>query len=112
MGISTKESEMGDTHHDPTDHSRTHCQHAGESMIDVYFWPGLFLIAVAVVAVVGCVAALAYHHTELLLWAGMTAALTAGGGISWLVVERHRVRRIEARWLAEHHVSTSPRPIT
>jgi hypothetical protein len=81
-------------------------------MIDVYFWPGLFLIAVAVVAVVGCVAALAYHHTELLLWAGMTAALTAGGGISWLVVERHRVRRIEARWLAEHHVSTSPRPIT
>ena len=34
---------MGDTHHDPTDHSRTHHQHAGESMIDVYFWPGLFL---------------------------------------------------------------------
>ena len=36
---------MGDTHHDPVDHSRTHNQHAGESMIDVYFWPGFFLLA-------------------------------------------------------------------
>ena len=93
---------MGDTHHDPIDHSRTHHQHAGESMIDVYFWPGLFLIAVGVIALVACVAALAYHHTELLVWAGVTAVLTAGGGISWLAVERHRLRRIEARWVAEH----------
>ncbi|HZQ30795.1 MAG TPA: protein UsfY [Mycobacterium sp.] len=93
---------MGDTHIDPTDHSRTHQPHAGESMIDVYFWPGLFLIAVGVVALVGFLAALAYHHTELLVWAGATAVLTFCGGVSWLAVERRRVRRIEARWLAEH----------
>ncbi|MBV8964987.1 MAG: hypothetical protein JO191_02305 [Mycobacteriaceae bacterium] len=93
---------MGDTHHDPTDHSRTHIPHAGESMIDVYFWPGLFLIAVGVIALIGCVAALAYHHPELLLWAGLTAVLTASGGVSWLIVEHRRVRRIEARWLADH----------
>ena len=98
---------MGDTHYDPIDHSRTHHQHAGESMIDVYFWPGLFLIAVGVVALAGCVAALAYHHTELLLWAGLTAALTASGGVSWLIVERHRLRRVEARWLAEHPAKQS-----
>jgi hypothetical protein len=94
---------MGDTHIDPTDHSRTHIQHAGESMIDVYFWPGLFLIAVGVVAIVGFIAALAYHQSDLLVWAGVTALLTFGGGISWLAVERRRVRRIEARWAAEHH---------
>jgi len=93
---------MGDTHHDPTDHSRTYQQHAGESMIDVYFWPGLFLIAAGVLAVVAFVAALAYKHPELLVWAGLTAALTVAGGLSWLTVERRRVRRIEARWLAEH----------
>ena len=93
---------MGDTHHDPTDHSRTHFQHAGESMIDVYFWPGLFLIAVGVVALVGCVAALAYHHPELLVWAGLTAVLTFAGGVSWLAVEHRRIRRVEARWRTEH----------
>ena len=93
---------MGDTHHDPTDHSRTYQPHAGESMIDVYFWPGFFLIAVGVVAVVAFVAALAYQRPELLVWAGLTAVLTVSGGVSWLGVERRRVRRIEARWLAEH----------
>ena len=101
---------MGDTHSDPTDHARTHHQHAGESMIDVYFLPGLFLIAVGVVAVVGCIAALAYHHTELLVWAAVTAALTVSGGVSWLVVERHRIRRVEARWRAEQRSRKSPRP--
>ena len=100
---------MGDTHIDPVDHSRTHFQHAGESMIDVYFWPGLFLIAVAVVSLVSCVAALAYKNTDLLIWAGLTTVLTASGGISWLIVERRRVRRIEAKWHAEHPVGQSPR---
>ena len=93
---------MGDTHYDPVDHSRTHHQHAGESMIDVYFWPGLFLIAVSVVAFVGCLAAAATRHSEWLLATGLTAVLAAVGGAAWVVVERHRVRRIEARWMAEH----------
>src|SRR6201997_1965800 len=70
-GISTKETAMGDTYSDPTDHSRTHHQHAGESMIDVYFFPGLFLIAVSVVAFVGCLAAAATNHSEWLLATGL-----------------------------------------
>ena len=101
---------MGDTHSDPTDHSRTHHQHAGESMIDGYFLPGLFLIGVGVVAVVACIAALAYHHPELLVWAGLTAALTVCGGVSWLFVERHRIRRVEAYWDAERRRRQSSRP--
>lgn len=101
---------MGDTHRDPIDHSRTHHQHAGESMIDVYFWPGLFLIAVSVVALVGCLAAAATQHPEWLLATGLTAVLSAIVGAAWVVVERHRVRRIEARWVAEHPVKQSHRP--
>lgn len=58
---------MGDTHHDPTDHFRTTHQQAGQSMIDVYHWPGLFLIAVGVIALMGCVAAAAYGHPEWLM---------------------------------------------
>jgi len=95
---------MGDTHYDPTDHSRTHHQHAGESMIDVYFMPGLFLIAVSVLALVGCLAAAATKHSEWLLATGLTAALAASTGAVWLIVERHRVRRAEARWLEQHPV--------
>lgn len=101
---------MGDTHFDPTDHSRTHHQYAGESMIDIYFFPGLFLIAVCILALAGFVAALAYHHTELLVWAALTAILAASGGVSWLIVERRRVRRAEARWLADHPAEKSQRP--
>jgi len=43
---------MGDTHHDPIDHFRTTHLHAGESMIDVYHWPGLFPVAVEVIALI------------------------------------------------------------
>jgi hypothetical protein len=42
---------MGDTHHDPIDHFRTTHLHAGESMIDVYHWPGLFPVVVGVISV-------------------------------------------------------------
>jgi hypothetical protein len=101
---------MGDTHHDPTDHSRTHHQHAGESMIDVYFMPGLILIAVSIVALVGCLAAAATHHSEWLLATGLTAGLSAVAGAAWLIVERHRVRRAEAEWLAAHPAERSRRP--
>ena len=41
---------MGDTQHDPIDDFRTTRLHAGESMIDVYHWPGLFPVAVGVIA--------------------------------------------------------------
>jgi len=53
---------MGDTHHDPTDHSRTTQPHAGIAMKDNFFWPGLILLAVAVFGMIGTAAAAAYRH--------------------------------------------------
>jgi hypothetical protein len=100
--ISTKEASMGDTHRDPTDHFRTTQQHAGESMIDVYCWPGLFLISVGVMALIGCVAAAGYEHHEWILTAGVTALVAMLVGASWIAVEHRRVLRIENRWWAEH----------
>jgi uncharacterized membrane protein YcjF (UPF0283 family) len=93
---------MGDTHRDPTDHFRTTQQHAGESMIDVYCWPGLFLISVGVMALIGCVAAAAYQHHEWILTAGVIALVAMLVGASWIAVEHRRVLRIENRWWAEH----------
>jgi hypothetical protein len=92
---------MRDTH-DPTDHFRTTHPHAGEPFIDVYWWPGLLSIALGVMSLMGCVAAAAYRHNEWLLSTGVVGALAIAGGIAWLVVEHHRVLRIESQWLAEH----------
>lgn len=71
-------------------------------MIDAYFLPGLFLLAVSVVALVGCVAAVAYKHDEWVLTLGLIFAGTLIAGCALISLERHRVRRIEARWLADH----------
>jgi uncharacterized membrane protein YcjF (UPF0283 family) len=87
---------------DPTDHFRTTHQHAGESFIDIYCWPGLLSIALGVLSLIGCVAAAAYKHHQWVLSAGVVGVLAIAGGIAWLVVEHHRVLRIEQRWLAEH----------
>ena len=57
---------MGDTHHDPTDHSRTTQPHAGIAMKDNFFWPGFILLAVAVFGMISTVAAAAYRHYEWL----------------------------------------------
>lgn len=93
---------MGDTHHDPIDHSRTTHQHAGVSMIDVYCWPGLLSIALGVLSLVACVAAAAYNHHEWILTTGVVGSMAIAGGSAWLILEHRRVSRIESRWLSEH----------
>lgn len=92
---------MADTH-DPTDHFRTTHRHAGESFIDIYCWPGLLSIALGVMSLMGSVAAAAYQHHEWVLTTGIVGAFAIAGGIAWLVVEHHRVLRIEHLWHAEH----------
>ena len=51
---------MGDTHRDPTDHSRTTQPRAGIAMKDNFFWPGFILLAVAVFGLISTVTAAAY----------------------------------------------------
>lgn len=92
---------MADTH-DPIDHFRTTHPHAGESFIDIYCWPGLLSIALGLISLVASVAAAAYQRHEWVPTAGIVGLCAIAGGIAWLVVEHHRVLRIEERWLAEH----------
>ncbi|MGE0218455.1 protein UsfY [Mycolicibacterium sp.] len=88
--------------HDPTDHFRTTHQHAGESFIDTYCWPGLLSIALGVMALIGCVASAAYQRHDWVPTTGLVGILAIAGGIAWLVIEHHRVLRIERLWQAEH----------
>ncbi|GFG55658.1 UsfY protein [Mycolicibacterium agri] len=92
---------MADTR-DPIDHFRTTHQHAGESFIDLYCWPGLLSIALGVISLIGSVASIAYQRHEWVPTTGIVGVLAIAGGVAWLVLEHHRVLRIERRWLAEH----------
>jgi hypothetical protein len=95
---------MADTR-DPTDHFRTTLPHAGESFIDIYCWPGVMSIVLGVLSLMGSVASAAYGHHEWVLSTGVVGALAIAGGIGWLVVEHHRVLRIERLWLAKQFES-------
>jgi uncharacterized membrane protein YqjE len=91
---------MGDTHHDPTDHHRTTQPHAGLTMKDNFFWPGLILVAVACFGVMATVAAAAYQRYEWLTTTVLITVLGAIAGVLWMVVEHRRVVLIEKQWHA------------
>jgi uncharacterized membrane protein YcjF (UPF0283 family) len=100
---------MKGAHHDPVDHSRTTQPHAGESMIDTLWFPGLVLIGIGVVGLACIVAAAAYGHPEWVLPLALVsgAVVTAGAGL--IALEHRRVNRIERTWMAEHPESRSRR---
>jgi uncharacterized membrane protein YcjF (UPF0283 family) len=93
---------MGDTHHDPTDHSRTTQPHAGIAMKDNFMWPGLILLAVSALGMISSAVAAAYRHYEWLTTTALIAVLGAVAGVLWIVVEHRRVTRIEQQWHAAH----------
>jgi drug/metabolite transporter (DMT)-like permease len=93
---------MGDTHDDPTDHSRTTQPHAGIAVKDNFFWPGLILLAVSAIGLVSTAAVAAYRRYEWLSTSILITVLGAVAGALWLGTELRRVTRIDARWDAEH----------
>jgi hypothetical protein len=93
---------MGDTHADPTDHSRTTQPHAGIAVKDNFFWPGLILLVVATSGLISTAAEAAYGHYEWLGTSVLIAVLAAVAATLWLAVELRRVTRIDAQWDAAH----------
>ncbi|ULE34905.1 protein UsfY [Mycobacterium sp. IDR2000157661] len=92
---------MGLTHHDPTDHHRTTQPHAGITMKDNFYWPGLILLALSAAAIVATIAVAAYGRYDWLLSTALVAVLGAVAGAMWIVVENRRVLRLEKRWESE-----------
>jgi hypothetical protein len=100
---------MGDTHDDPTDHSRTTQPRVGIVMKDNFFWPGLILLVIATLGLISTAAEAAYRHYEWLCTSVLIAILGAVAGGLWLVVELRRVTRIDAQWDAAHTGSRTRR---
>ena len=95
---------------DPVDHVRTTRPHAGESMKDNKIMPALVVIGLSMVSFVAMLSAFATaHHESGILLGGIALAgfLVVG---AWLMVEHHRVRRLEQRWYAEHPGAWRQRP--
>jgi len=99
---------MGDTHDDPTDHSRTSQPHAGIAMKDNFLWPGLILLVVAMFGLIATAATAAYRHYEWLSATLLIAVLGAVAGALWLIMENRRVTRIEAEWDTAHPGRRTP----
>ncbi|WP_082964455.1 protein UsfY [Mycobacterium sp. E796] len=93
---------MGDTHDDPTDHCRTTQPHAGITVKDNFFWPGLILLVVATFGLISTAAEAAYRHYEWLPTTALIAVLGVIAGAQRLVMELRRVTRIDAQWDADH----------
>ncbi|MGB3480783.1 MAG: protein UsfY [Mycobacterium sp.] len=94
---------MKGAYHDPVDHARTTQPHAGESFIDTLWWPGLFLLALGIIAIAGCVATTAYRaQGDWPLILGLIAGALVTGGALLIAAEHRRVKKVERRWLAEH----------
>ncbi|MEZ0364594.1 protein UsfY [Mycobacterium sp. pUA109] len=92
---------MGDTHHDPTDHSRTTQPHAGIAIKDNLSWPGLILFALALGSLITTAAVAAYRHYEWLSTTVLVAVLATVAGTLWFVVEVRRITRIDEQWARE-----------
>lgn len=89
---------MGHTHHDPTDHFRTMHPHAGITMKDNFFWPGLILLTVGLFGIISSVVAAAYRHYEWLATTALIAALGVVAGALWFLLEVRHVTLIDEQW--------------
>jgi hypothetical protein len=93
---------MKGAYRDPVDHSRTFQPRAGESFTDTLWLPGLGLIMIGTVMIAGTVAASAYGRSDLVMMLALIAGALVTAGAILIAIEHHRVKRVEAKWTADH----------
>lgn len=80
---------MSETEH-PIDEARTTRPRAGMVFKDRREAPGLALLLMAVLALVGLVSAAVQHHAGWALGFGILALALTVGGVGWIFVGRNR----------------------
>lgn len=84
--------------HHPVDHGRTADPRTGGSRQT----PGLLVVAAAALAFVACVANFALGQADAGVAAAIVAMLAFGAGLSWLAMDRRRIRDAERHWMISH----------
>lgn len=84
--------------HRPVDHDRT----ADPQMGAAGQTPGLLVVAAAALAFVVCVANFALGQVGAGVAAAIVAMLAFGAGLSWLAMDRRRIRDAERHWTIRH----------
>jgi len=87
--------------YDPVEHHRTTQPHAGVAFRSMVAIPVLLLIIGGVVGAVSALAAAGYMRPHWAALMGGLAVLIGSIGVALSVVEHRRIRRNEARWVAE-----------
>ncbi|MEB4212271.1 LapA family protein [Mycobacterium sp. 94-17] len=83
--------------HSPVDNDRTADRHPQEWALAVS--PGFLVIAAAALAFVVCVADFALGHGGAGVAAAIVSMLAFGAGLSWLAMDRRRIRDAEREWV-------------
>ena len=86
--------------HGPVGHERTTRRYRDQS--DVERAPGRIVVVVAVLAFAVCVANFALGEAGAGVVAAVVALLAFGAGLSWLAMDRRRIRQAEREWLISH----------
>ncbi|ORA11095.1 LapA family protein [Mycobacterium arosiense] len=82
--------------HNPVDQDRTADPHMGGAR------RGLLVVAAAALAFVVCVANFALGQAGAGVAAAIVAMLAFGAGLSWLAMDRRRIRDAERHWVISH----------
>jgi cobalamin synthase len=80
----------------PFDEARTTRPRAGMVFKDRREAPGLAMLVMAVLALVGLVSAATQHHTGWAVGFGILVLVLAVAGVSWILVGRNRAARTTA----------------
>lgn len=84
--------------HSPVDHGRARMVQAP----DMAQTPGLVILGAAALAFVVCVATFALGDAGAGVAAAIVAMLAFGAGLSWLAMDRRRIRQAEREWPISH----------
>jgi hypothetical protein len=88
--------------YDPIDHHHTTHTHTGVAFKSMLALPLLILVASGVVMAVCALASAGYMQPRSAALLGAVAVIVGIIGMAIAVLEHRRVRRVEARWIAEH----------
>ena len=89
---------------DLADHHQIAGSDADESMQGSETTGGLVVVAAAVLAFVVCVASFSLGEIGAGITAAIVGLLAFGAGLSWLDMDRRRIRQAEREWFTSHPV--------